>query len=71
MSTVTYVLNNGVQISRSWNDLNAFDFLNKVHDEGLVLDETLATDVEIVSINIKYDFPKHLRLVSEVDSTTH
>lgn len=71
MSTVTYVLNNGVQISRTWDNLNAFEFLTKVHDEGLALDEILTADVEIVSINIKYNFPKHLRLVSEVDSTTH
>ena len=57
MSTVTYILSNNEEISFTWDGLNAFDFLNKVCDEGEALDCGLLPELEVVSIRIKYDFP--------------
>ena len=65
MSTATYVLNDGNSITFKWDDLNAFDFLEKVHQTGAELDEGFIDEIEIVSINIKYDFPANLRLTKE------
>ena len=65
MSTATYVLNDGNSITFKWDDLNAFDFLEKVHQTGAELDEGFVDGIEIVSINIKYDFPPRLYMNKE------
>lgn len=65
MPTVTYVLNNNESITFKWDDLSAFDFLEKVHQTGAELDEGFIEGIEIVSLNIKYDFPPQLRMNKE------
>ena len=65
MSTATYVLNDGNSITFKWDDLNPFDFLEKVHQTGAELDEGFVVGIEIVSINIKYDFPPRLCMNKE------
>lgn len=66
MSTVTYILNNNKEITFKWDGLSAFDFLEKVHQTGEELDEGFIDGLEIVSINIQYNFPKHLRMIPDI-----